>query len=137
MATNVIMPKQGLQMTEGTIIKWLVAEGGNVVEGEPLFEMETDKLTITMDSPGTGKLLKIVRGEGETVEITKLIGVIGEDGEDISAILAEEGAAAPAGCPQPRPLLRAAGAGAACRHQCTGHRSAGLWRQNYLPWPCH
>jgi len=90
MATKVIMPKQGLQMTEGTIIKWLVPEGGACKEGEPLFEMETDKLTITMDAPGTGKLLKIVRGEGETVEITKLIGVIGEDGEDISAILAEE-----------------------------------------------
>jgi len=99
MATKVIMPKQGLQMTEGTIIKWLVPEGGACTEGEPLFEMETDKLTITMDSPGTGKLLKIVRGEGETVEITKLIGVIGEDGEDISAILAEEGAAPAAAAP--------------------------------------
>ena len=98
MATKVIMPKQGLQMTEGTIIKWLVPEGGACKEGEPLFEMETDKLTITMDAPGTGKLLKIVRGEGETVEITKLIGVIGEDGEDISAILAEEGGA-PAAAP--------------------------------------
>ncbi len=98
------MPKQGLQMTEGTILKWLVAEGGAVKEGEPLFEMETDKLTITMDAPGTGKLLKIVRKEGETVEITKLIGVIGNDGEDISAILAEGGApaaapAAPAAAP--------------------------------------
>ena len=99
MATKVIMPKQGLQMTEGTITQWLVPEGGKCVEGEPLFEMETDKLTITMDAPATGTLLKIVHGADETVEITKLIGVIGEPGEDISAILAEDGdapAAAPA-----------------------------------------
>ena len=96
MATKVIMPKQGLQMTEGTITQWLVPEGGKCVEGEPLFEMETDKLTITMDAPATGTLLKIVHGADETVEITKLIGVIGEPGEDISAILAEDGGAAPA-----------------------------------------
>ena len=93
MATKVIMPKQGLQMTEGTITQWLVQEGGQCKEGEPLFEMETDKLTITMDAPATGTLLKIVHGADETVEITKLIGVIGEPGEDISAILAEEGGA--------------------------------------------
>ena len=98
MATKVIMPKQGLQMTEGTITQWLVQEGGQCKEGEPLFEMETDKLTITMDAPATGTLLKIVRGADETVEITKLIGVIGEPGEDISAILAEDGGA-PAAAP--------------------------------------
>ncbi|MBQ4062367.1 MAG: 2-oxo acid dehydrogenase subunit E2 [Christensenellaceae bacterium] len=112
MATKVIMPKQGLQMTEGTILKWLVPEGGDIKEGEPLFEMETDKLTITMDSPGTGKLLKIVRGEGEVVEITKLIGVIGNDGEDISAILAESGAA-PAAAPAPAAEAPAAAPAAA------------------------
>jgi pyruvate/2-oxoglutarate dehydrogenase complex dihydrolipoamide acyltransferase (E2) component len=64
------MPKQGLQMTEGTILSWLVKEGEKVEKGQPLFEMETDKLTITMDSTESGTLLKIVRGEGETVPIT-------------------------------------------------------------------
>ena len=107
MATKVIMPKQGLQMTEGTITQWLIPEGGKCVEGEPLFEMETDKLTITMDAPATGTLLKIVHGADETVEITKLIGVIGEPGEDISAILAEEG-----GAPAPAPAAPAAPAAA-------------------------
>mgnify|MGYP000046630836 CR=1 FL=1 len=58
MATKVIMPKQGLQMTEGTITQWLVQEGGKCVEGEPLFEMETDKLTITMDSTALTRPLK-------------------------------------------------------------------------------
>ncbi|MEI6100539.1 MAG: dihydrolipoamide acetyltransferase family protein [Eubacteriales bacterium] len=87
MAEKVIMPKQGLQMTEGTIIKWLKQEGEACIEGEPLFEMETDKLTITMDAPASGTLIKIVRQEGETVPITELIAVIGQTGEDIAAML--------------------------------------------------
>ena len=65
MAEKVIMPKQGLQMTEGTILSWIVKEGEKCEEGKPLFEMETDKLTITMDAPATGTLLKIVHGEGD------------------------------------------------------------------------
>ncbi|MDD6160034.1 MAG: dihydrolipoamide acetyltransferase family protein [Oscillospiraceae bacterium] len=93
MATKVIMPKQGLLMTEGTIISWLKKEGEEVAAGTPLFEMETDKLTITMDAEASGTLLKIVRSEGETVPITEIIAVIGEPGEDISALL---GDAAPA-----------------------------------------
>ena len=81
MASTVIMPKQGLQMTEGTIIKWLKKEGDVVKEGEPLFEMETDKLTITIDASASGTLLKIVRGENEVVPITETIADIGEPGE--------------------------------------------------------
>jgi len=89
MAHKVIMPKQGLQMTEGTIIKWLVREGEKCVQDEPLFDMETDKLTITIDAPASGTLLKIVKDDGETVPITEMIGVVGEEGEDISSLLAE------------------------------------------------
>ena len=91
MAFKVIMPKQGLQMTEGTITKWLFAEGDNVETDKPLFEMETDKLNIEITAPATGTLLKIIKGEGEIVPITEIIAVIGEPGEDISDILAETG----------------------------------------------
>lgn len=87
MANKVIMPKQGLQMTEGTIIKWLAKEGDKVVKDEPLFEMETDKLTITIDAMESGTMLKIVRGEGETVPITETIAIVGTPGEEISALL--------------------------------------------------
>lgn len=108
MANKIIMPKQGLQMTEGTILSWLVKEGEQVVKGEPLFEMETDKLTITMDSTESGTLLKIVRGEGETVPITETIAIVGEPGEDISGLLdaapEKPAAAAPADKPaEPAP----------------------------------
>lgn len=110
MAERVIMPKQGLQMTEGTITKWLVKEGGPCKEGQPLFEMETDKLTITMDAPASGTLLKIVRSEGETVPITQTIAIIGMLGENVDALLREaaqdgfdsaalEGADAPSAAP--------------------------------------
>ena len=81
MAHNVIMPKQGLLMEEGTIIKWIVKEGGECLQGEPLFEIETDKLSITIDAPASGTLLKILRHEGETVPITETIAVIGCPGE--------------------------------------------------------
>lgn len=88
MGKIVIMPKQGLQMTEGMISSWLFQEGDTVKEGEPLFEMETDKLSITIDAPASGTLLKILCPEGETAEVAAPIAVIGEPGEDYEAILA-------------------------------------------------
>lgn len=87
MATPVIMPKQGLQMTEGVLTNWLIPEGSEVKEGQPLFEMETDKLSIQIDAPASGNLLKIVRQAGETVPITETIAIIGRPGEDISSLL--------------------------------------------------
>ena len=60
MGEIIIMPKQGLQMTEGMISTWLIEEGQPVKEGEPLFEMETDKLAITIDAAVSGTLLKIL-----------------------------------------------------------------------------
>lgn len=87
MASKIIMPKQGLQMTEGIILEWFKKVGDAVKEGELLFAMETDKLAIDIDSQETGTLLKIVRNEGETVPITEIIAIIGDPGEDISAML--------------------------------------------------
>ena len=80
------MPKQGLQMTEGTITKWLVPIGGKATEGEPLFEMETDKLTITINSNFTGTLLKTLAEEGDVVPITAPIALIGDSGEVMDAV---------------------------------------------------
>lgn len=106
MASIVIMPKQGLMMEEGTITNWLKKEGETVTGGEPLFEMETDKLTITMDAEVSGTLLKILHGVGDVVAITKPIAIIGEPGEDISALVGEEAPiAAPA---EETPMMTAA-----------------------------
>ncbi len=95
MAIPVIMPKQGLQMTEGVLTSWLFAEGAAVQEGKPLFEMETDKLSIQIDAPASGTLLKIVSQAGETVPITETIAIIGQPGEDISALLPGSSSSAP------------------------------------------
>jgi pyruvate dehydrogenase E2 component (dihydrolipoamide acetyltransferase) len=95
MAVKIIMPKQGLQMTEGTIIEWKKQVGDKVKEGETLLEIETDKLNIDIDAPATGTILALTRKEGETVPITETIGIIGDEGEDIAQLLAETGTAAP------------------------------------------
>ena len=102
MASVIIMPKQGLLMEEGTITKWLAKEGEQTTEGAPLFEMETDKLTITTDSTATGTVLKILHPEGDTVPITQPIAIVGEPGEDISGLLGDAPAATPRAAEKPR-----------------------------------
>lgn len=106
MATAVIMPKQGLLMTEGTILKWFVNEGDKIEVGDPLFEMETDKLAITIEAQEAGTILKIVEGEGAIVPITEMIAIIGEPGEDVSRML-------PADSKDNRPETEKAAAGGA------------------------
>lgn len=101
MASIVIMPKQGLMMTEGTIIKWLVKEGEQVTAGKPLFEMETDKLTITMDAEVSGTMLKIIHPEGDVVPITEPIAVVGEAGTDVSGFVGGAAPAAASAAPAP------------------------------------
>lgn len=95
MATAVIMPKQGLQMTEGVITKWLFEEGAQVQEGQGLFEIETDKLSIVIDAPASGVLLRILRQNGDVVPITETIAMIGRPGEDLSALDPASSASAP------------------------------------------
>lgn len=80
-------------MTEGTIAEWCVAEGGEVIRGQPLFIMETDKTTITVDADVSGTLLKIFAPAGTVVPIAQIVAVVGKPGEDISAFLAEAASA--------------------------------------------
>ena len=88
MAHKIIMPKQGLQMTEGVITQWLKQEGDEIKEGEPLFEMETDKLSIAIDSTASGTILKLLYEEGDMVPVTETIAYVGPAGTDIEAALA-------------------------------------------------
>lgn len=101
MATKVIMPKQGLQMTEGTIVEWKVSEGDSVEDEQAILEIETDKLSIDVNAPAGGVLLKILHGQGDVVPVTEMIGIIGEEGEDISALLEEAGKESAAPAPAP------------------------------------
>ena len=109
MAKVIVMPKLGLTMTEGTVSKWLKKEGDAVKEGEPLFEVETDKLTNTIEASASGTLLKIAVAEGGTAKCLDPVAVIGEAGEDVSALI---GAAPAAGAAAPAPAAPASAAAA-------------------------
>ena len=81
MATDVTMPRLSDSMEEGTVLKWLVEEGGEVKRGEPLVEIETDKANMTYDADTDGVLVEIVAQEGDTLPIGDVIARIGEPGE--------------------------------------------------------
>lgn len=81
MAVEIIMPKLGVDMQEGEIIEWKKQEGDTVNEGDILLEIMSDKTNMELEAEDSGVLLKIVRGNGETVPVTEVIGYIGAEGE--------------------------------------------------------
>jgi len=83
MATEVKLPRLGQGMESGTIVKWLKSEGEPVEKGEPLYELDTDKVTQEVEAEASGVLLKIAIPEGE-VEVGKTIGFIGDKGESVA-----------------------------------------------------
>ncbi len=84
MATEVKLPRLGQGMESGTIVKWLKGEGEPVKKREPLYELDTDKVTQEVEAEADGVLLKIVVDSGE-VEVGKTIAFIGSEGEDVPA----------------------------------------------------
>jgi pyruvate dehydrogenase E2 component (dihydrolipoamide acetyltransferase) len=90
---QVIMPKMGDAMEEGTLLKWLKNQGDEVAEGDALAEIETDKVTLEIEATDAGVLTKTLVGEGDTVPIGTPIATIGEDGaadgQDVPAAIAE------------------------------------------------
>src|SRR5881392_352286 len=84
MASEVKLPRLGQGMESGTIVKWLKAEGDEVEKGEPLYELDTDKVTQEVEADASGVLLRIAVREGE-VEVGKTIAFIGEQGEEVAA----------------------------------------------------
>jgi pyruvate dehydrogenase E2 component (dihydrolipoamide acetyltransferase) len=97
MAEVVTMPRLSDTMEEGTVAKWLKKVGDKVEEGEILAEIETDKATMEFESFYNGTLLHIGIPEGDGAPVDALLAIIGDEGEDISALLG--GAAAPAAAP--------------------------------------
>jgi pyruvate dehydrogenase E2 component (dihydrolipoyllysine-residue acetyltransferase) len=87
MATEVKLPRLGQGMESGTIVRWLKAEGETVAKGEPLYELDTDKVTQEVEAEAAGVLLKIVIADGE-VDVGETVAVIGAEDEDVSEILA-------------------------------------------------
>ena len=94
MATVINMPRLSDTMTEGTVATWLKKVGDKVSEGDMLAEIETDKATMEFESFNEGTLLYIGIQEGETAPVDSLLAIIGNEGEDISALI-NGGSAAP------------------------------------------
>lgn len=82
----VTMPKWGIEMTEGTLTQWSVGEGARVNKGDPLLEVETDKIVNTVESPAAGCLRRIIAGTGETMAVGALIGILAEESVSDSEI---------------------------------------------------
>ncbi len=104
MASEVILPRLGQGMESGTIVRWLVSEGDKVEKGQPLYELDTDKVTQEVEADAAGVVLKIVVAEGE-VPVGTAVAYVGEAGENIpqpeASSVAESEQAAPAAEPEP------------------------------------
>jgi pyruvate/2-oxoglutarate dehydrogenase complex dihydrolipoamide acyltransferase (E2) component len=96
MAVKILMPRLTDTMLEGVISDWLKKEGDDVREGEALYIVETDKASVEVTSSATGVLLKILVQQGEAMEVGGTVAMIGEHGEDVSALLG------PAPSPMPK-----------------------------------
>ena len=90
MSVEIIMPKAGMSMEEGTIVKWLVEEGDEIKEGDPIVEILTDKVNMEVEAESSGFLIKKVRFEDEVLPVFTVIGYIGEKGETVSEEVKEK-----------------------------------------------
>ncbi len=121
MATELIMPKNGMDMTEGVLVKWLKEVGDPVEKDEPVMEIETDKITMESESPVSGVLLAKLYEEGTTIPVLTTIGYIGEPGEKVPETppapekeaepLSKSAEAAPATAQKPAPAAKTQGDG--------------------------
>src|SRR5690348_7189588 len=109
MAVDIVMPQMGESIFEGTITKWLKKPGDKVERDEPLFEISTDKVDAEIPSPSAGVLKEIKVGEGQTVPIQTVVGVIDAAGASAAAPApAPAKSQAPAPAPAPTPVPRPA-----------------------------
>ncbi|MBW1862081.1 MAG: 2-oxo acid dehydrogenase subunit E2 [Deltaproteobacteria bacterium] len=83
MATEVIIPSLGEVVEDVTILSWSKSEGDSVQEGEPLLEVESEKVTLEIEAPASGVLVKILSPKGSRVRITEVVAVIAAEGEDV------------------------------------------------------
>src|SRR3954452_11486367 len=96
--TDVVMPKRGESIVEGTLTKWLKKPGERVERDEPLFEISTDKVDTEIPSPAAGALAEVLVQGGATVGTNTIVARIDEGGGSSAAKPAA--AAAPPAAPQ-------------------------------------
>ena len=91
MAEFIVMPKLGFDMREGVLNQWLKQIGDPVSRGEVVAEIESDKATLDLESQVDGVLLHLIEKDGAIVPIGANMAIVGQDGEDISSMLASLG----------------------------------------------
>ncbi len=92
MAVEIVLPQWGMEMQDGTGIGWLKQEGDTIREGEPLVEIETEKIETELESIASGIVAHILVPEGTTVPIRTVLAIVAEPGEEVP----RPGSAAPA-----------------------------------------
>ena len=114
MASEIVLPQWGMEMQDGTIVRWLKQEGDTVAEGEPIVEVETAKLQTELESTASGVLTRIVAQEGQIVPIRGVLCVIAEPGEELEPTATPAAAASAQAAPatQAAPAANGAGTGA-------------------------
>jgi len=80
---EVLMPRLSDTMTEGVVEKWLKAEGDVVARGEPIAEIETDKVTVELEAPADGRLLRLLAAEGDEVAPGGVLALVGPEGAEL------------------------------------------------------
>ena len=86
MAEFIVMPKLGFDMREAVLVGWFKQVGEAVEKGEVVAEIESDKATLELEAQAGGVLLKLLAGEGDVVPVGDNLAIVGEEGEDISAM---------------------------------------------------
>ncbi|WP_336071141.1 biotin/lipoyl-containing protein, partial [Nitratireductor rhodophyticola] len=136
MAVEVILPKVDMDMSTGRISSWLVEEGATVKKGDLLFEIETDKAAMEIDSPAAGIVRNITGKEGVDIPVGQVVAWIYEEGEAVAdapaSAPAEAAAEAPAKAEGPAPVEAAApvaAAPAATAEASSGVRASPLARR--------
>ena len=86
MAVKVVMPQAGQDLETGLVKRWLKAEGDRVAKGEPIVQIETEKISLDVEAPVAGVLLRILVPDETEAAILSTLAVIGEPGEDVSGI---------------------------------------------------
>ncbi|MEX2224473.1 MAG: biotin/lipoyl-containing protein, partial [Candidatus Rokuibacteriota bacterium] len=81
MPTNVIMPALELAQETGKVLRWIKAPGDTVRKGEPIVEIETDKVTVEIESPAAGVLGNVTAQEGDVIPVGQTIALIATPGE--------------------------------------------------------
>jgi pyruvate dehydrogenase E2 component (dihydrolipoamide acetyltransferase) len=99
LSTNVIMPALEMAQDKGKLLRWLKSEGSLVTQGEPIMEIETDKVTVEIEAPATGTLANVTAHEGDVVPVGQTIALILAAGESAS----KPGLAVRSSTPVPKP----------------------------------